>query len=165
MTDTSPDLSQAKSLQLLIKLLKMTTSTADGEALAALRAANKTLLRLGWDWEKLLHGKVTIVADPFDHINVPPPSASRSYTPTTSPTPPPQPPPWSTPSPPPPPPQRNLYAAHCIHCSTFLIKGQGELTTINGKTKVMCWGAKCPPKPTYKPAPKSRYQGISTEDL
>lgn len=54
----------------LIKLLKMTTSSNDAEALVAARMANEQLQKLGWDWEKLLTQRVTVVADPFNDAPV-----------------------------------------------------------------------------------------------
>lgn len=62
---------KSDDLKLVIKLMKMTTSQNDSEALAALRQANKRLLAAGWDWEALLTAKVTIVADPFGSIEAP----------------------------------------------------------------------------------------------
>lgn len=53
------------NLELLIKLLKLTTSSNDGEALLASRKANEVLGKFGGDWEALLRGKVTVIADPF----------------------------------------------------------------------------------------------------
>jgi hypothetical protein len=61
------------NLEKLIKLIRLSESSNDAEALAALRAANALLKRAGWDWEKLLRGKVTVVADPFSNIPAPPP--------------------------------------------------------------------------------------------
>lgn len=61
------------NLPLLIKLLKLTTSSNDQEALMAVRKANEQLAKFGGDWEKLLRGKVTVISDPF--VNVAPPSA------------------------------------------------------------------------------------------
>lgn len=55
-------------LKLVIKLMKMTNSTVDNEALMALRKANEKIKALGWDWETLLESKVTIVEDPFGKI-------------------------------------------------------------------------------------------------
>ncbi|HEY0724706.1 MAG TPA: hypothetical protein VGD41_12090, partial [Pyrinomonadaceae bacterium] len=53
------------NLPLLIKLLKMTTSSNDGEALMAIRKANEQLKKFGGDWEALLRGKVTMITNPF----------------------------------------------------------------------------------------------------
>lgn len=65
----------AKSeFDLLIKCLNMATSDNDGTALAAIRAANKQLAKLGWTWEKLLSGKVKVIEDPFgERVAAPPP--------------------------------------------------------------------------------------------
>lgn len=59
---------ESKELSILIKLLKMTTSTHDHEAISAMRLANAQLLKLNTDWDDLLNGKVTLVADPFTAI-------------------------------------------------------------------------------------------------
>ncbi len=83
------------NLTLLIKLLKLTTSSSDAEALSAVRKANEQLLKFGGDWETLLRGKVTIIGDPFTGVEAP-----REA--TTSPRPAYQPPPPS-PTPPSPP--------------------------------------------------------------
>ena len=83
------------NIELFIKLMKMTTSSTDGEALAALRAANRALSAGGGDWENLLRGKLAPV-DPFV-------SLAR---PTTRESAPQAPPPRPTPPPPPPPPKR-----------------------------------------------------------
>lgn len=57
--------------ELLIKLLKMTTA-GDAEALVAIRKANELLASAGWDWEKLIHGKIVVVGDPFGNLQTPP---------------------------------------------------------------------------------------------
>ena len=67
------------SLTLLIKLLKMTTSSSDGEALVAARKANAELAKFGGDWETLLRGKVTVIGDPF--VRKPDPDVTPSPTP------------------------------------------------------------------------------------
>lgn len=54
-----------QNLDLLIKLLNLTTSSQDGEALVAIRKANEQLSRFNATWESLIRSKVTIVADPF----------------------------------------------------------------------------------------------------
>jgi hypothetical protein len=58
--------------ELLIKMLGMTTSDNDGQALVAIRKANAFLLANGWDWDRLIRGKITIVEDPFKSIPTPP---------------------------------------------------------------------------------------------
>lgn len=81
------------NLELLIKLLKLTTSSNDSEALLSARKANEVLAKFGGDWEALLRGKVTVIADPFSA------SPTPDYVPRhTAPPPPPRPP-----APPPPP--------------------------------------------------------------
>lgn len=68
--------------ELLRKILNMTTSDNDGQALVAIRKANKLLFDAGWSWDKLLAGKIKIVESPFKNI----PNPSRP-----APPPPPQP--------------------------------------------------------------------------
>jgi hypothetical protein len=115
----------AINLELLIKLLKLTSSSNDGEAIVAMRKANQQVEKVGGDWETLLRGKVTIIADPFaggpaspipDPIvgngngwRPPPrPAAPPQYQTQRTYNPPPNPPPRPTYNPPPnpnPPPQ------------------------------------------------------------
>jgi hypothetical protein len=120
--------------ELLIKLLKMSTSPNDGEALISIRKANDLLKTAGWDWEKLIHAKIKVIEDPFKSVDVPlnrnahqaPPPAPR---PRSAPPPPPRPAHvHQTPPPPPPPPRPapkphqplstkdNLYAGWCYVC-------------------------------------------------
>src|SRR5262245_56175131 len=66
----APD-GELPNLGLLIKLLKMTTSSNDGEALIAMRKANEQLIKFGGDWEALLSGKVTVIGDPFVKMDAP----------------------------------------------------------------------------------------------
>lgn len=95
MSDASVDRDLPKQ-DLLLKFLRMTTSPNDGEALVACRKANALLVSAGWDWEKLLRGKITVVEDPFSKIATPPEAASRpppeSMQPPARPTQPPPPP-------------------------------------------------------------------------
>jgi hypothetical protein len=92
-TDDLPNLGK------LIKLLKMTTSSNDNEALMFVRKANEELKKFGGDWETLLRGKVTVIGDPFDGVSAPPvdmqksarASKSSAYHPQHNPPPPPQP--------------------------------------------------------------------------
>jgi hypothetical protein len=88
----------APSLTLLIKLLKMTTSSHENEALVAMRKANAELLKFGGDWESLLRGKVTVIGDPFADLKAP--DVGRTTPPR--PTPPPVPPKPAAPAQPPP---------------------------------------------------------------
>lgn len=82
--------------ELLLKLLKMTASTNDGEALVALRKANQLLASAGWDWDRLLAGKITVVGDPFGGLQRPhaqqsPVPAAAYYAPRQQPPQPPAP--------------------------------------------------------------------------
>jgi len=63
--------------QLLVKLLKMTTSAVDAEALVAMRKANALLTEAGWDWDRLMAGKITVVGDPFAGLGDPTPKVER----------------------------------------------------------------------------------------
>lgn len=83
--------------QLLLKMLKMTTSDNDGQALVAIRKANQLLDAAGWSWDKLIAGKIKVVANPFSNLATPnagpkamepaAPSASRQrpFMPSSSP--------------------------------------------------------------------------------
>lgn len=65
MTNTIP------KQELLTKLLMLTTSNNDAEALQAVRKANALLKASGWDWQQLINGKITIVEDPFKGLATP----------------------------------------------------------------------------------------------
>lgn len=56
-----------RNIDLFIKLMKLTTSSHEGEVLSAIRKANAMLSRDGYDWEAVLRSKIklTIVEDPF----------------------------------------------------------------------------------------------------
>ena len=75
------------NVELLIKLMGMTTSSVDGEALAALRAANRLLITNGGgSWDTLLRGKLAPI-DPFASLPEPPkaaPQTAKPYTPPPS---------------------------------------------------------------------------------
>lgn len=80
-------------LSLLIKMLGMTDSDSDGQALVAIRKANAQVRKLGTTWEDLLRGKVTVIADPFNagDLRAPPPvETRRPMRPVATPTPPPR---------------------------------------------------------------------------
>lgn len=88
------------SLALLIKLLGMTQSENDAEALVALRKATAEMRKFpGGTWADLLSGKVTVIGDPFANLATP---RSGSPSPRPSPRPSPSPPPPPPPTPPPP---------------------------------------------------------------
>jgi len=121
----------------LIKLLRMTTSPNDGEALTALRMATKLLDEAGWTWERLVKGGITVVEDPFNKLGDFPDYNNRPHA-TPAPTSPPhrpsapRPPP-STPQPPPRPITptyplgkfANKFAGHCYCCGTEVVTGKG----------------------------------------
>lgn len=117
------------NIGLLIKLLKMTSSSNDGEALSAMRKANEQLAKFGGDWEALLRGKVTIIGDPFANIT-PPPSQPRAAAPAPPPRPAPrrwpQPrKPYAPPPPPPPTPKPNRFPGMTpLYGNTYPVKDQ-----------------------------------------
>jgi hypothetical protein len=83
------EMPEVPKLDKLIALLRMTASDNDNEALLAMRAATRHILAAGWDWERLLRSRVTVVADPFANISTPPQRADinvnvRPHTPTPS---------------------------------------------------------------------------------
>lgn len=86
-----PENNPAPSLTLLIKLLKMTASNHDNEALVAMRKATAELQKFGGDWETLLRGKVTVIGDPFENLRKPEPGTTTP--PRAQAPPPPAPPP------------------------------------------------------------------------
>ena len=59
------------ALPLLIKMMGMTDSDNDNQALVALRKANKVLKDSGWTWSDLLLSKVKIIGDPFAGLHKP----------------------------------------------------------------------------------------------
>lgn len=115
-------------VDLLTKLLGLTSSSNDNEALTAIRKANTLLRDSGWTWESLLSGKITIVADPFTGLTPPAARAAQPEPPRTPSYPKPannpnynyaSPPPYT----PPPPPTYgnnypNRYADFCYFCGT-----------------------------------------------
>lgn len=91
MNDQTPSLEN--SLDRLIKIMKMTTASVDGEALAAIRMANAQLAKLKTDWEAVLRGKISIIEDPFGGVPVvaatqrqpaPPPAQPKAQPATSS---------------------------------------------------------------------------------
>lgn len=116
-------MAKTSDLDMLIKLLGMTSVDNDNQSLLATRKANQLVREAFGDWESLLRGKITIIADPF---TVPPPAKTPDR---------PKPPPpmaprpaaapiyKSPPPPPPPPPPRNRFAGMTpIAGNTYPIK-------------------------------------------
>lgn len=137
--------------ELLIKLLKMSTSPNDGEALISIRKANDLLRAAGWDWEKLIHGKIKVIEDPFKHVETP--FNQQMSRPRPAPPPPPRPRAPTPPPPPrqsPPPPQplstkANIYAGWCYCCGDPVINRGGFIfdphtknAKANSKWQIIC---------------------------
>jgi hypothetical protein len=115
--------------ELLIKLLRMTESDNDGEALAALRKANAFMRSAGWDWEKLVNSKIRIIEDPFKNLGMP----TGGNTVRQTPAPPPR-QPQSAPPPAQPPAAKttwplginpNKFAAFCYCCGVEVLANAG----------------------------------------
>lgn len=77
----------APSLSMLTKLMLMTTSSNDNEAMTALRKANAQADKFG-GWAEILKGKITVIGDPF--ADAPPMPASRPQNAYGTPNPPPR---------------------------------------------------------------------------
>jgi hypothetical protein len=82
MATNGTSASPLAELDRLIKLMLLTQSPNDNEALAALRKANSWLRNAGADWEMILRGKVTVVADPFAGLDAPQ-ASQTAYRPST----------------------------------------------------------------------------------
>ena len=124
--------------QLLLKLLKMTTSDNDGECLVSIRKANGVLRDAGWDWDRLLSGKIKVIGDPFNGVAGPinrgagdrrPPPPPTFNRPAAAPSAPPRPAPAAPPRPatPPPPPRpkinstkENIFPGPCYCCGAHV---------------------------------------------
>jgi len=172
---------------LILKLLRMTTSTNDGEALVAIRKVNSTMASFGWDWDKLIAGKIKVVADPFGkQVQNGNPNPYESRTGRRAPPPPPPPPaprarPRPTP-PPPPPPQRarinstktNNYAGWCYCCGDAVPRMSGQVFdphdftgAARSKWQIVCNPCNQSPIPNIGPSayPRQRPLGNVTPNL
>lgn len=119
--------------QLLVKLLKMTTSAVDAEALVAMRKANALLTEAGWDWDRLMAGKITVVGDPFAGLGDPRPKVQakpaddwqfdngQRFSQPPRPTP----PPWKPMLLPVNSARQNSYEGHCYVCGRLVAVGGG----------------------------------------
>lgn len=164
------------NLSLLIKLLKMTTSSNDAEALLAVRKANEQLQKFGGDWERLLRSRVTIIgADPFSAIPEPPkPAPFRRPEPTTSYTntwnqnperPVPNPRPAASQTPPTNPAatnsrRANMYAGYCFCCGIPVPVNAGIIERISQKWETIC----SPCEQTKAPRPARRAKAKPTKN-
>lgn len=145
---TEKAVTQSDDVTRLIKLMKMTTSSHDGEALVAMRKANDELRRLGWDWDTILTGKIKIVENPFVNMRRPPDSVmgtrngsvpQKPKQPAYDPfsfdngnvrgaTPPPQQPPqWRPLALPVNSSHTTAYDGNCYCCGNWMLKGDGRL--------------------------------------
>lgn len=87
---TGPKIDPSENfLEKLVKIMGLTGSSNDGEALAALRMGTALLAKNNYTWEKILRGKVKVVASPFapgQRPTTPPETKSRGTpTPTARP--------------------------------------------------------------------------------
>jgi len=69
---------QPPDYRMFLKLMNLTTSQFDGEALSAIRMANSVLASQNQTWEDLLSGKIVMISPPAD--TKPKPSSSIRYT-------------------------------------------------------------------------------------
>jgi len=175
---------------LLLKLLKMTTATNDGEALVAIRKANSVLTSAGWDWDKLIAGKIKVVADPFASMPASNPYEGRMGrqpkppppTPPRRPAQPPfTPPPRPRPPPPPPPPvakinstKTNIYQGWCYCCGDAVLAQTGFIfdphdhnSGARSKWQIVCRACNSAPHPVIATtaAPRQRPLGNVTPNL
>lgn len=86
-----PKTEEAKQQELphlrLIKLMGMTGSANDPEAILALRKATELLNSCGWTWESLIMGKVKVIEDPFKSVPDLDPTRGRGFQPSAPPAP------------------------------------------------------------------------------
>lgn len=146
-------------LELLKKLMGMTGSQHDGEALSALRKANALLAASGKTWADLFDAKIKVVADPFASIVAATPNRFQATAPTPTSTPyasthstPPRrpkptvpPKPWQQPWVNP-----NKIGGRCCDCGHWVDPGKGLATKLydGGKWEVAhSKTGQCPPPP------------------
>jgi len=162
MTDTPPDVPKP-SLELLIKLIKMSTSDNDAEALLFLRRANKEADKFG-GWEDILRGKITVIGDPFGDLPRPrrsgPSDVHGGPTAPTPPRPAPPPPPQQPPRAPRTPPTPPRGAGNCSRCF-----GSGIFQFDSGKrdTCFACNGTGNK-KPKYSPPKRGKVDATKLMD-
>jgi len=153
------------NLPMLIKLLKMTTSSNDAEALLAIRKANEQLKKFGGDWETLLRGKVTIIGDPFEGVKAPrfdDAQVRRTQAPPPSPVAPkPQPAPRTQPRPQPTPSwsRPKPQSKPVFHCLEF------GCTNIVSAMNMRCPSCLAKLKPKRKAAAFSNIDRVNMDDI
>jgi hypothetical protein len=166
--------------ELLLKLLKMTTSSNDAECLVAIRKANAVLKGANWDWDKLIAGKIKVIADPFSSISTPPSSGGMNINvprrpAATAPYQPPQsrykPKPQYTP---PPPPKNtidstmaNKFGSTCYCCNItvpatvgFIFKPQDRNPSAESGWKVICKTCNSKPNITIPDSKAKRFNRV-----
>lgn len=164
---------EGNDLERLIKLLKKTMGSNDHETVMAIRMTNAFLEKKGWDWERLLHGKIKVIADPFSMVKPipkpepaparrappPPPATTTRMKPQPSPAPTayqsgawPQssnasrPSPFSPSTPPPriSPLRANKYPGNCWQCGYFVDRNAGHIFHA-GNLSTTSWEILCVP--------------------
>jgi len=128
--------------EFLIKLLNMTTSSNDNEALMAIRQANNLLRSVGWSWDDLIRAKIKIVPNPFTNL----PDPRKPSTTSAAPSPPPK---------PKPPPstsalrlafRENAFAGFCYSCGSQVSAQAGHIfmPSDHNPSARSVWAILCP---------------------
>lgn len=132
--------------ELLIKLMGMTGSSSDAEALVAIRKANELLKAAGWDWDRVLRGKIKVVESPFLGKDNPFARRAPAVDPVAAAPVRPRAPQWRPTPPPPPPPPPKAAPAPDFH-ATFA----RPLSTVPNKFADFCYccGKDVPAKQGY----------------
>lgn len=156
-----------KDFDLLIKMLGMTSSDNENQALVALRKANDLAAKLG-GWDAILRGKVkiTVLADPFASMNIPKATtghyAPMPPVPPTRPvrTPPQQPKASPPPTQPPPQPRPipNRYEGTCTTCRQKVLAGGGLVYRSGDRWLTRHHPSQCP-------SAASQRKAFTTDDL
>jgi hypothetical protein len=90
MNGNGHDPQDPPDLGTIIKLMGMTGSAHDAEALSALRMATARLKKWGWTWDSILRGKIKIMPDPFANVPMPATTSRTSSGSRYTPPPPPK---------------------------------------------------------------------------
>lgn len=168
-----------KDFELLLKMIGMTGSDNDNQAIVAMRKANDLAAKLG-GWDAILRGKVkiTVLADPFKGIDIPDPRRGSDRKPAAPPPPePPRPPRQPRPQPQPqyqpyqprpqpqpqprgftnstqsasePPPVVNKYEGTCTTCGSRVSVGAGLAYRSGGRWMTRHNPGQCPTKGARK---------------
>lgn len=137
------------NFSLLVKLLRMTTSANDAEAIVSMRKANSVAEKFG-GWEKILLERITIIEDPFEKLSRPTAGrATTGRTTTSNTSAPPRPhqqqtPPSSgfgTTAPPPQSSRPSPPQSTCLHCGNNFDSGRGYGRYMNEFCSLHCSAA------------------------